>query len=91
MIKQWYNFHVRPVTKALEGDAEVTTWMYDDDQKYFNFEYKIPVDKYKNDFTFEAGAFFGGGYGDMIEHIYSVEMKDGFLIIEGLKDKGNDE
>lgn len=42
------------------------------------------------DFQWEAGACFFGNIGDMIEDIRSIVLRDGLLIIAGLKQKGNE-
>lgn len=84
-----YPFYVKPITKQLQDGVEVTTWKYDNDQRHFNFQYKVRLDIAGNNFAFEEGALFNGNM-DLIEAIGSVEIKDGYLIIEGLKEKGNE-
>ncbi|MGG3471422.1 hypothetical protein ABES02_28615 [Neobacillus pocheonensis] len=88
-----YRYFVKPVSKVIKEHGitiSVTTWKYDDDQRYFNFEVQFPIEQVKDEFHWEAGSFFLADLGDSIQDITSVLMKDGFLIIGGLKKKGNE-
>jgi hypothetical protein len=89
---QNYSYYVEPVTKAIEEhdtSVTITTWKYDDDQRYFNFEVQFPLEQVKEDFNWESGSYFLGDLGDMIQDITTVVLKDRLLIIGGLKEKGN--
>lgn len=89
---QPYRYYMEPETQVIEKhdtSVTITTWKYDDDQSYFNFEAQFQLEQVKEDFHWESGAFFLGNLGDMIEDITSVVLKDGLLIIGGLKQKGN--
>ncbi|MFA1782341.1 hypothetical protein ACDX77_18890 [Bacillus velezensis] len=84
------DFYVQPVTKELEEGVHVTTWKYDDDQSLFNFELKFPLEfAVKNGIHYEEKSFFLDNYQDQIAEITDVVVRDGFLIIGGLKDKEN--
>ena len=90
---QPYRYHVEPVTKVIEEEdtsVTITTWKYDDDQRHFNFEIQYPLEQVKDDFHWDSGALFLGDFGDMIEYISSIVLKDGLLIIAGLKERGNE-
>lgn len=85
-----YLFYVKPLTKNLGNGIEVTTWKYDDNQEYYNFEVKFPLDYVKNNFYYHSGGYFMEDYGDYIDCIDIVKLKDELLIISGWKLKGNE-
>lgn len=90
---QSYNYYVEPVTRVIEEHGitiSITTWKYDYDQRYFNFEVQFQLEQVKEDFYWESGSFFLGDFGDMIEDITSLALKDGLFIIGGRKQKGNE-
>ncbi|PRS35689.1 hypothetical protein C6Y02_16885 [Bacillus sp. NMCC4] len=85
------DFYVQPVTKVLENAVQVTTWKYDNDQSLFNFEVKFSLEFVaKNGIHYEEKSFFLNNYQDQISEISDVVVRDGYLIIGGLKDKGNE-
>lgn len=88
-----YRYFVKPVTKIIDEHGikmSVTTWKYDDDQSYYNFEVQFQAEQVRDDFHWETGSFFLANMSDCIQDISSVLMKDGLLIIGGRKDKGNE-
>ncbi|MGM0817418.1 MAG: hypothetical protein ACQEUO_18275 [Bacillota bacterium] len=85
------DFYVQPVTEVLEDAVQVTTWKYDNDQSLFNFEVKFSLEFVaKNGIHYEEKNFFLNNYQDQISEITDVVVRDGYLIIGGLKDKGNE-
>lgn len=86
-----YRFFVSPVTKTYDDGVKITTWKYDNDQTYFNFEIQFPQNEENlNNFYWEDGSFFEGDFRDMIQSIGSVLLKDNLIIISGQKEKGNE-
>ncbi|ADU30389.1 hypothetical protein [Evansella cellulosilytica] len=71
----------------LEHGVIIETFKWEHDQKLFNFVYSVPEQiAIEDGFAFEAGALFGGNL-DLIDSIHAVRVKDGYLTIEGLKDR----
>lgn len=84
------DFYVQPVTKELEEGVQVTTWKYDNDQSLFNFELKFSLEfAAKNEIHYVRMSSFPGNWQDWISEINDVAVRDGFLIIGGLKVKEN--
>lgn len=71
----------------LEHGVIIETYKWEHDQKLFNFIYSVPVNiAIEDGFDFEDGALFGGNL-DLIDSISAVRVHDGYLVVEGLKDR----
>lgn len=82
------DYFIKPIREIIEDGAEMTTWKYDEYQEGFNFQYKIHLKVAGKNYLFEKGGIFRGA-SDAILSIDGVEIKNGYLIIEGIKRWGN--
>lgn len=82
-----YPFYIKPSSIELGDGTTVTTWKGDDYQEYYNFEIHFPMDLIKDDFRYDAGGYFMNDFADYIDCISTIVLKDGLLIIGGLKAK----
>jgi hypothetical protein len=82
-------FFIKPITRVLENGIEIATWKNDEEQEFFNFEIQLPLAAVREDFRYDSGGYFMDDYGDSIDCIGTVQIKDELLIISGWKMKGN--
>lgn len=80
-------FYINPSTIELGDGIEATTWKAEDYQEFYNFEIHFPSELVKEDFRYDSGGYFMNDFADYIDCINTVIMKDGLLIISGLKTK----
>lgn len=80
-------FYINPSTVQLGDGIEATTWKAEDYQEFYNFEIHFPLELVKEDFRYDSGGYFMNDFADYIDCINTVIMKDGLLIISGLKTK----